>query len=118
MTSLDVRSVRCPLCEGGAGDQELYAARLDSDALSTAVFSARRIPDGQHFRIVRCRSCGLIRSDPIAASDVLEGLYRDSRMTYGEEIANLRRTYGKALARLGRQGTLLEIGCGSGFVLE
>src|SRR5437764_13801954 len=101
MTSLDVRFVGCPLCEGGAGDQELYAARLDSDALSTAVFSARRIPDGQHFRIVRCRSCGLIRSDTIAASYVLDGMYCVSRLTYAYEIAYLRRTYGKTLSRSG-----------------
>jgi SAM-dependent methyltransferase len=49
-------------------------------------------------------------------------LYRASTLEYQDELDGLRRTYGKALDRLatlcpGRDG-LLDIGTGSGFVLE
>jgi SAM-dependent methyltransferase len=72
--------------------------------------------------MVRCRTCGLVRSDPIAENAVLQGLYADSLLNYDAESANLRLTYGRCLARLERygavKGSLLEIGCGHGFFLE
>ena len=71
---------------------------------------------------MRCRGCGLVRSDPIADRALLYRLYSDSTLNYGMESANLRRTYGRCLARLKRHGAttdrLLEIGCGHGFLLE
>jgi SAM-dependent methyltransferase len=113
---------RCAIC-GPAGEAaELYPARLEPAAFSARVFSARRPPDRLHYRMVRCRRCGLVRSDPIAENAVLQGLYADSLLNYEAESANLRRTYGRCLARLERygavKGSLLEIGCGHGFFLE
>jgi SAM-dependent methyltransferase len=100
----------------------LYPARLSPDALSPRVFSARRLPDRLHYRLVRCNACGLVRSDPAAAPGVLSDLYADSSLDYGEELPNLQATYGRYLARLARYelagGDLLEIGCGNGFFLE
>ena len=72
--------------------------------------------------MVRCRTCGLVRSDPIAETSVLQGLYADSLLNYETELANLRLTYGRCLVGLRRYGavpgSLLEIGCGRGFLLE
>jgi SAM-dependent methyltransferase len=49
-------------------------------------------------------------------------LYRDSTFEYGDELDGLGRTYGAALDRLAAvapaRGALLDIGCGSGFVLS
>jgi len=113
---------RCAICATEGNADELYPARLGEGALSREVFSARRLPDRLHYRVVRCRSCGLVRSDPIADPAEIARLYEGSRVTYGDEIANLRRTYGRFLStldRLGaRRGALLDIGCGSGFFLE
>src|SRR5207248_2471865 len=82
---------------------------------------ARRLPDGIRYRIAKCRTCGLVRSDPVVAPEVLARLYVQSTFDYGDEVANLTRTYGRYLAKLAsygvRKGALLEIGCGNGFFL-
>ena len=71
--------------------------------------------------MVRCRRCGLVRADPAADARALEELYERSEGFDAEE-ANLRRTYGRYLRRLGRHGVpgdrLLEIGSGTGFFLQ
>lgn len=112
---------RCAVCGTEGNATERYTANVEPDALNPVVFSARRIPDGIHYRLVTCDRCGLVRSDPIADPDLLERLYRES--TFDEaEVPNLRRTYGRYLAELERYGArkerLVEIGCGTGFFLE
>ena len=111
----------CAACSATEA-QELYPANFDVDALNAAVFSARRLPDGLHYRLVRCTGCGLVRSDPVAPADLLAHLYRESSFDYDDEVPYLRRTYGRYLAALdrfgARHGTLLEIGCGNGFFLD
>ena len=75
-----------------------------------------------HYRMVRCNRCGLVRSDPVIDFTVMTELYRASTFDYGEELDGLRLTYGAALDRLGEvvpsKTGLVDIGCGSGFVLE
>lgn len=112
----------CAICGPDTPSTELYPPSFTSEDLNAAVFSARRLPDRVHYRVVRCDRCGLVRSDPVADGDTLAGLYRESTFDYGGEVANLQLTYGRYLARLDRhqagRGSLLEIGCGNGFFLE
>lgn len=112
---------RCAICGTEGEADELYPANVDADALDDVVFSARRPPDGIHFRMVRCHTCGLIRSDPIVPADHLARLYASSHFDESE-VPNLRQTYGRVLAELDRHGAgkdaLLEIGSGTGFFLE
>src|SRR5205823_4220799 len=100
---------------------EIYHGTLSADAFSARVFSARRLPDGIHYRVVRCNSCGLVRSDPVAPEELLEQLYSESSFSYDAHVDSLIRTYGRYLARLDSFGAakndLLEIGCGNGFFL-
>ncbi len=121
-TVVSLRSTRCALCETPGNATELYPARLPTGAFNRTVFSARRPPDRIHYRLVRCRTCGLVRSDPTAAESLVNALYARSRFTYAAEAGNLRRTYGRYLARTRRwaapSGSLLEVGCGNGFFLE
>jgi SAM-dependent methyltransferase len=112
----------CAICGSPAESEEVYPANLDPAAFTAEVFSARRLPDQLHYRIVRCRRCGLVRSDPVLSADALAELYKDSTFDYGEELEGLRATYGAALDRaasyLDSRRGLLDVGCGSGFVLE
>jgi SAM-dependent methyltransferase len=115
-------ATRCAICGTPDGADEVYPSTLARADLTPAHFSARRLPDGVHHRIVRCRRCGLHRSDPLLDPAVMSELYRASTFDYGEELDGLRATYGAVLDRVGAltpdKGALLDIGCGSGFVLS
>ena len=113
---------RCAVCGTTDAAREVYPANFSLEDLNPAVFSARRMPDRVHYRMVRCLKCGLLRSDPVANEETLASLYSESTLDYSDEISNLRLTYGRFLSRLlayvSKPAALLEIGCGNGFALE
>jgi SAM-dependent methyltransferase len=122
MPAVTLHPTRCAICHTEGNAQELYPSTFDHQSFRASTFSARRIPDGVHYRMVRCLTCGLIRSDPVADSKSLTELYSQSTFDYDYEVGNIRVTYGHYLARAARflvqKGALLEIGCGNGFFLE
>jgi SAM-dependent methyltransferase len=122
MPAVTLHPTSCAICHTEENATELYPATFDHLSFSAATFSARRIPDGVHYRIVKCNTCGLVRSDPVADSKSLEELYTQSSFDYKYEVDNIRATYGRYLAQTVRyqvqKGALLEIGCGNGFFLE
>jgi SAM-dependent methyltransferase len=116
-----MHATRCAICEREGDAMERWPATFDPDAFSARVFSARRLPDRIHYRMVTCNKCGLVRSDPVADEELLAMLYASSSFDYGQEVQSLQVTYGRALrwleAGAQRRETLLEIGCGNGFFL-
>ena len=118
---IQLSSTHCAICGTLGNAMELYPPTYNESSFTDAVFSARRLPDSIHYRLVRCRKCGLVRSDPAADQASLSELYVRSTFDYGLEVPNLRRTYGRYLAKArsrARGRSLLEIGCGNGFMLE
>jgi SAM-dependent methyltransferase len=115
-------STHCAICGTEDNAHELYPTNFDNDAFNADVFSARRLPDMVHYRIVQCKQCGLVRSDPVIDQEILKNLYLQSTLTYAKDIPNLRHTYGTYLHKLEnyqpRKEIFLEIGCGNGFLLE
>ena len=121
--SLDqLQPTQCAICGSGVPSTELYPANLDPSSFTAEVFSARRLPDKLHYRMASCDRCGLVRSDPVLNAEAVAQLYKQSTFDYGDELEGLRVTYGAALdraaAHLDERDGLLDIGCGSGFVLE
>ena len=117
-----LQPTRCPICDTNEFDLPVYERNFEPGDLTGAVFSARRLPDRLHYRMVRCGHCGLLRSDPILTGAELARLYGESTVTYEAEAEFARATYRAALERAlplvsGRE-RLLEIGCGSGFFLR
>lgn len=115
-------ATRCAICDREGDAAERWPATFDPEAFSARVFSARRLPDRVHYRMVTCNTCGLVRSDPVASEELLATLYASSSFDYGQEVESIQATYGRALgwlqARSSRRGALLEIGCGNGFFLQ
>jgi SAM-dependent methyltransferase len=108
----------CAICGSHTPASVLFEANFDPSHLNAEVFSARRLPDRIHYRMVKCLQCSLVRSDPIARPDLLAQLYQASTFTYSAELESLKSTYGRYIAELGAKGRLLDVGCGNGFVLE
>jgi hypothetical protein len=111
----------CALCETDQWDQQLYPEKLPPGSFAGERFSARRMPDRVHHGMVRCGNCCSVRSDPVLSDDELAGLYSSSR-TFGEGAAFAGEPYAAylrdSLALTPARGRLLEIGCGTGFLLK
>lgn len=110
----------CPICETLNNSTVVYDANIDQETFSVEVFSARRLPDRKHYQWVRCKSCSLLRSDPVFDID-LERLYVESTFDYSTEIAGLKKTYINITNKISKglkQESIFEIGGGNGFFLE
>jgi SAM-dependent methyltransferase len=112
----------CTLCDPGASKHEKYAANFSADDFTAATFSARRQPDRRHFRLVECKGCGIIYSDPACAPADLSSLYEVSAANYDDQESQIYDSYAPALDRalplLPRRGTFVEVGGGRGFMLR
>ena len=114
-------ATKCPICESLGNAVPVYPSNVDETSFSTEVFSARRLPDRRHYQWVRCKSCTLLRSDPVLDVD-LEKLYAESTFDYSTEIDGLKKTYlklvNKALKGKSFKKSIFEVGGGNGFFLE
>ncbi len=100
----------------------LYKENFDARRIDKHVFSARRLPDKVHYRIVRCSRCNLVYSNPILPPEKIEQLYKKSMFLYKEQVNNIIATYDtyikNALQFVKSKNNFLEIGCGNGFLLK
>jgi len=116
---------RCAICDTFGNATLLYQARFPQGGVDSSVYAPRRKRDGVHYQMVKCKTCGLVRSDPIMGKTQLAKLYLKSVCDYTDKDENkpLRRTYGYYLSQWiknykVKKGSLLDIGCANGFFLE
>jgi len=113
----------CAICRCDKYDQQLYPANFEPEDINFETFSARRLPDRIHYKIVQCQNCGLIRSNPILSSEDLARLYQGSFFTYAQESRYAAETYFRYAEPFLKdyaksQIRVLEIGCGNGAFLR
>lgn len=113
---------KCPICGQFDNFEVLFEANFSKSDLNQNTFSARRLPDKIHARIVKCKSDGLVRADPFLSVSELNKFYGMSKFTYDDEVVNLKKTYLSALmpilGKLKKDSKILEVGCGNGFLME
>lgn len=114
------KSNPCCLC-GNTKKKVVFPYRMDGGSYNSYAFSARRERNIQHYRIVKCSTCGLIRSDPVIPYEATIELYRNSKFLYEKESDLIALKYlkliKKYIERLSKKSHILEIGCGNGALL-
>ena len=117
-----MRTIYCAICKTNEHTEVLFNETVDFNKIDADIFSARRIPDRIHYRLLHCAQCGLIFSSPILSEKKINKLYRASTVTYDQEVMSLKETYGNYLLQAMKYTKLnphiLEIGAGNGFFLE
>lgn len=115
--------IKCAICGNNKNTKVLYKSTLSNKKLNSKTFSARRIPDRLHYRLVKCQNCGLIFSNPIFDQKKINSLYFKSDFNYDCESEYLKKTYFKYFKKYlstknMKNKKILEIGCGNGFFLQ
>lgn len=110
------------MCGKNQQTKVLYKSTLKEEKISEHTYSARRLPDKLHYRILKCEKCGLIFSSPIFNQTKIVNLYKKSSCNYDDQIPFVAKTYLKIFEgiknKLPKQPRVLEIGCGNGFFLN
>ncbi|MDB5106084.1 MAG: SAM-dependent methyltransferase [Fibrobacteres bacterium] len=112
---------QCLFCGDDACLRDVYARNFQDGDLDSDVFSARRVTEHFHYKMVRCANTGLLFSREILPDEALERLYAGSKVTFSGYAGIIRKDYWRPLERYAkgmRMGAALEIGCSSGFFLE
>ena len=111
----------CPICETDKNSHLVYSEKLPQK-ISQINFSGSKNPDGFHYKMVRCKNCDLLYASEIYDENFSNQLYQESDFINSVEIDGLKKTYARcissALKDLDSQSSFLEIGCGSGYMME
>lgn len=118
----NMTDIICALCGKKQQVKTLYPATFKEEEISGKTYSARRLPDKIHYRILRCEKCSLIFSSPVFSHRQLHSLYKKSVCNYKDQIPNLIKTYFKIIVQikkdLPKNPKVLEVGCGNGFFIK
>ena len=75
----------CPVCASPADAARIvYEQRLDPAGVGSFAFASRKTPELMHWRLVECRTCGMLFASP-APRELLADAYRDADYDSGEE---------------------------------
>lgn len=114
--------LNCNLCHSDTYEI-LYPSTLKKDGfMESHDLSCSNLGHGKHHRIVRCKKCGLIYSNPREPLEKIQSLYKGVKDDiYHEALAGRIKTFNKILLRpemkdVGR--SILEIGCYTGLFMK
>jgi len=113
----------CPVCHAPASAATLYIReRMDASRLNEFSFASRKVPEFMNHRLVRCTECDLVYVAAPPAQAELAQAYHVAAYDSAGEASDAATTYlealGPVLATLPRKDAALEIGTGTGILLE
>jgi len=113
------QSVPCAICGTEGNYRVRYEESIDPSAVS---FSIRHAGRGCHHRIVVCKACGLVYSNPILRQERILQLYREYEFSNEPQFENREKDYTAQLRRIlpwvEKRENFLEIGCANGLFLK
>jgi SAM-dependent methyltransferase len=116
----DFDTIKCCLC-GGGSHRIVYDTRRSDSSISDHYKITDHDPNAS-LRVVSCRNCGFSFLNPrIASSAIIENYTSMDDEDYLKEEAGRRSAARLILKRLKKYkevGTLLDIGCATGFLLD
>jgi len=122
MTS-DAKAASCPVCGAPPEAAVLFLEEsIDPARMSGFSYASRKMPEYMSHRLVRCTACDLVYVAKPPGQDVLAQAYHQADYDSAEEAADAADAYVRAMAPIlsrltGRSG-VLEIGSGTGVLLE
>jgi len=113
----------CPVCDADPSASVLFLEEnIDAARLSRFSFSSRKEPEFMNARLVRCLNCDLVYVEAPPSQEALTSAYREAAYDSSGEAEDAARSYIEAfrpiLAKLPRKGGALEIGTGTGALLD
>ncbi|WAJ47341.1 class I SAM-dependent methyltransferase [Mycobacterium sp. Aquia_216] len=113
----------CPVCGAGSLDATSFLeANIDVSRLDEFSYSSRKTPEYMNLELVQCRRCDLVYADSPPSQDDLARAYHVADYDSAEEADDAASAYIRAmqpvLQALTRRESVLEIGTGTGVLLE
>lgn len=113
----------CPVCHTPTENSSLFLdENIDQGRMSSFSYASRKEPEYMCHRLVRCRTCDLIYASNPPEQEELAHSYHVAEYDSTEEANDAAQAYLKAmqpiLVKLKQKNKVLEIGSGTGILLE
>lgn len=113
----------CPVCGTGHESATLFFENnIDPEKLSSFSFASRKVPEFMCHRLVQCPTCDLVYANQPPSEDELSRAYHAADYDSSEEANDAAAAYMQAmqptLHRMAHKQSALEIGTGTGVLLE
>jgi len=113
----------CPICNTSYLEADIFQEEnIDQSRLSKFSFASRKIPEFMCHRLMRCNYCDLVYVSNPPLKEELANSYHLAEYDSSEEADDAARSYIQALKpvfnKLKRKDRVLEIGSGTGVLLE
>jgi SAM-dependent methyltransferase len=113
----------CPVCGASPHQARLFLeASYDAERIGDFSFASRKSPEFMSYRLLRCDGCATVYAQAAPPASVLAAAYKAASYDSTEEASLAADTYVHAMrdviAGLPQRGRALEIGTGTGVLLE